>query len=187
MQESLPKSGAFYTPKRFRHADRATPDRNPYSHGVMMPGVNQKAPMIALPVTIAMTEATPFQCEIFLSPYSHRHEGHETIEEYLNSSRSFFPTNEDGVPKLINREQLLWLRATRSVTEQGAYGVSEAHIILELIDGMRVEGNVESNRPVGQARISDILNSPHEAFVCLRTDEDACFVNKRFIRQVILR
>jgi len=143
--------------------------------------------MIPRPVTLALTEAAPFRCEIYLSPYSHRHEGHETIEEYLNSNRAFFPTNDGGVPKLVNREQLLWLRAPRSEAEELAYGVSEAHVILELIDGMRVEGNVQTNRPVGQARVSDILNSPHEAFVCLRTENDACFVNKRFIRQVILR
>lgn len=143
--------------------------------------------MIAVPVVLAMAESSPFQCEIYLSPYSHRHDGHETIEEYLNGSRSFFPTNEGGVPKLINRDQILWVRAARSEAEQLAYGLSEAHLILELVDGMRVEGNIETYRPAGQARISDILNSPHEIFACLRTDEDACFVNKRFIRQVILR
>jgi len=143
--------------------------------------------MVALPVVLALSEKAPFDCEIYLSPYSHRHDGNETIEEYLNSNRSFFPTNEDGVPKLINREQLLWLRAPRAATEELAYGVSEAHVIMELTDGLRVEGNVQTHRPTGQARISDILNSPHEAFVCLRTDEDACFVNKKFIRQVILK
>jgi hypothetical protein len=113
-------------------------------------------------------------------PASDRHDGHETIEEYLNSSRSFFPTNQGGVPKLINRDQILWVRAARSEGERLAYGLSEAHLILELVDGMRVEGNIETYRPAGQARISDILNSPQEIFACLRTDEDACFVNKRF-------
>lgn len=149
--------------------------------------VNHKSPMVAQPVTLALVDALPVQSEIFLSPYSHRHDGHETVEEYLNSTRSFFPTNDGGVPKLINRDQLLWLRAPLASSADLPYGVSEAHVILELADGMRLEGNLQTNRPTGQARISDILNSPHDAFVCLRTEDDACFVNKRFIRQVILR
>ena len=142
--------------------------------------------MVAMPVVIAMSEASPFRCQIFLSPYSHRHDGHETVEEYLNGARSFFPTNQDGIAKLINRDQLRWLKAPRSQEEEHSYDVTEAHVIMELIDGTRIEGAIEINRPAGQARISDILNSHHEQFLCLRTDDDSCFVNKRFVRQVIL-
>jgi hypothetical protein len=56
-----------------------------------------------------------------------------------------------------------------------------------MIDGMRVEGMFEIARPVGQARISDVLNHGHETFVCLRDEDENYYVNKRFIRQVILR
>ncbi len=145
-----------------------------------------RVPMVEMEVTVAMTEAEPTVSVIFLSPYSHRHEGFETVEEYLNGPRAFFPVKMGGVSKLVNRDQILWLRAPRFPGEI-AYATAEADVILEMIDGMRVEGMFEIARPVGQARISDVLNNDHDMFVCLRDGDDNYYANKRFIRQVILR
>lgn len=145
-----------------------------------------RVPMIEMEVTVAMTEAEPLVSVIFLSPYSHRHEGYETVHEFLNGDRSFFPMKVGGVSKLVNREQILWLRAPR-FSEELSYAAAEADLILEMIDGMRVEGMFEITRPVGQSRISDVLNNDHDLFVCLRDGDENYYVNKRFIRQVILR
>jgi hypothetical protein len=145
-----------------------------------------RVPMVEMEVMVAMTEAEPLVSVIYLSPYSHRQDGFETVEEYLNGQRAFFPMKMGGVSKLVNRDQMLWLRAPRYPGEL-SYAAAEADVILELIDGMRVEGIFEIARPIGQARISDVLNHGHELFVCLRDGDENCYVNKRFIRQVILR
>lgn len=145
-----------------------------------------RVPMVEMEVTVAMTEAEPLVTVIYLSPYSHRHGGFETVDEYLNGPRAFFPMKMGGVSKLVNRDQILWLRAPR-YPEEIAYAAAAADVILEMIDGMRVEGMFEITRPVGQARISDVLNHGHELFVCLRDGDENYYVNKRFIRQVILR
>jgi hypothetical protein len=151
-----------------------------------MPGMEFRVPMVEVEVVVAMTEAEPCDCVIFLAPYSHRHDGFETIDEYLNGPRTFFPMRVEGVSKLVNREQLLWVRAPRFPSEV-AYMVAEAQVIFELINGLRVEGKLELNRPVGQARISDLLNSPQELFVSLRDGDETYFVNKHHIRQAILK
>ena len=145
-----------------------------------------RVPMVEVEVTVAMTEAEPATCVIYLAPYSHRHDGFETIEEYINGPRNFFPMKMDGISKLVNREQMLWLCAPRYPSEI-AYAQAETEVIIELVDGMRVEGKLELNRPIGQARISDLLNNPHENFICLRNDDESYYVNKRYVRQVILR
>ena len=145
-----------------------------------------RVPMVEMEVTVAMKEAEPMVTVIYLSPYSHRHEGFETVDEFLNGQRAFFPMNMGGVPKLVNRDQMLWLRAPRYPGEV-AYAAAAADVILEMIDGMRVEGMFEIARPVGQARISDVLNNDRDLFVCLRDGDENYYVNKRFIRQVILR
>lgn len=149
--------------------------------------MDYKVPMKELPVTVALSETEPAEYFIYLSPFSHRHSGYETVEEYLNSSRAFFPMTAHGVPKIINRHQMLWMRTSTDEAPPSKYEMDEAHIILEMVDGMRVEGGLEINRPVGQARVSDILNDGRELFICVRDDADMYFVNKSFIRQVILR
>ncbi|MGK2856729.1 MAG: hypothetical protein ACSLFQ_05925 [Thermoanaerobaculia bacterium] len=145
-----------------------------------------RVPMVEMEVTVAMTETEPLVGVIFLSPYSHRHEGFETVDEYLNGDRAFFPMTMGGVSKLVNRDQILWLRAPRYPGEV-AYAAAEADVILEMIDGMRVEGMFEIARPIGQARISDVLNNDRDRFVSLRDGDESYYANKRFIRQVILR
>jgi hypothetical protein len=147
--------------------------------------VDFKVPMREFRVTVALAEAEPLEYVVFLSSFSHRHSGYETIDEYLNTPREFFPMLCDGVPKIVNRRQILWV-STASDGESN-YTPDESRVILELIDGLRVEGCLDVDRPIGQARVSDILNDPREEFVCVQ-DENICyFVNKRSIRQVIVR
>ena len=136
-----------------------------------------RVPMVEMEVTVAMTETEPLVAVIFLSPYSHRHEGFETVDEYLNGDRAFFPMTMGGVSKLVNRDQILWLRAPRYPGEL-TYAAAEADVILEMIDGMRVEGMFEIARPVGQARISDVLNNDRDLFVCLRDGDENYYANK---------
>ncbi len=147
-----------------------------------------QVPMNEVAVTVALLGVDPAEHFIYLHPYSEHRDGPETMNDYLNSSRSFFPMLAGGVPKMINREQILWVKFERlpDVVEQEMTLV-EKLTILELADGTRIEGTVPIDRPREQSRISDVLNDPHEAFLRIDDERETYYVNKRFIRMVIPR
>ncbi len=148
-----------------------------------------KVPMKELPVLVALSEAEPADYVIFLSPFSRRHEGFETVEEYLNGARRFFPMVGDGVPKIVNRDQVRWIRFAGFETDPRPpeMTIIQKLTILELTDGSRLEGYLIIDRPLEQSRISDVLNDPNETFVRVDDDMATYYVNKTFVRVAIPR
>ncbi len=145
--------------------------------------------MIEVAVMVAMAGLDAEEHFLYLAPYSDRREGAETVEDYVNGRRRFFPMVANGAPRMLNRDQVVWLRYERlpSVVEQDATLV-ERLTIVELTDGTRIEGTVPIvERPREQSRISDVLNDPREAFLRIDDEAETYFVNKGFIRMVIPR
>ncbi len=145
--------------------------------------------MIEVAVTVALSGLEPEEHFLYLAPFSDRREGPETVADYLNGKRRFFPMVAAGVPKMINREQILWVRYEKlpDVVEL-EMTIIEKLTIVELSDGTRIEGVIPIDRPREQSRISDVLNDTHELF--LRIDDDdqqTYYVNKSFLRSVIPR
>ncbi|HXG58045.1 MAG TPA: hypothetical protein VNL91_03405 [Thermoanaerobaculia bacterium] len=138
-------------------------------------------------VVVAMADAEPEEYSIFLSPYSAVREGPETLADYVNGRRRFFPMLKGGVAKMINRDHIVWFRCERlPAVSDIDVTIIERTAILELSDGTRLEGSIPVDRPREHSRISDVLNDGCETFV--RLDDDTAstyFVNKNFIRQVI--
>jgi hypothetical protein len=122
--------------------------------------------MIEVAVMVAMHGLDAEEHFLYLAPYSDRRD----------------------VPKMINRDQVLWLRYEKlpSLVEQESTMV-ERLTIVELSDGTRIEGMVPIDRPREQSRISDVLNDAREAFLRIDDEGETYFVNKRFIRVVIPR
>src|SRR5688572_1623724 len=147
-----------------------------------------QVPMIEVSVIVALAGTEPEEHFLYLAPYSERREGPETVADYVNGTRRFFPMLAGGVPKMINRDQVLWLRYEKlpSLVEQETTMV-ERLTIVELADGTRIEGMVPIDRPREQSRISDVLNDAREAFLRIDDEGDTYFVNKMFIRVVIPR
>lgn len=147
-----------------------------------------QVPMMEVAVTIALSGVEPDEYFLYLSPFSERREGPETVADYLNGTRRFFPMMLAGVPKMINRDQIIWVRHERieRISDLEAT-VVEKLTILELADGSRLEGMMPIDRPLEQSRISDVLNDGIEAFVRLDEETESYFVNKKFIRTVIPR
>ena len=145
-------------------------------------------PMNEVAVTVALFGIEPAEHFIYLHPYSELREGPETLSDYLNSDRSFYPMLAAGVPKMVNREQILWVRFEKlpDVVEEEVTLV-EKLTILELADGSRIEGTVPIDRPREQSRISDVLNDPREAFLRIDEEGETYYINKAFIRMVIPR
>jgi hypothetical protein len=147
-----------------------------------------QVPMLEVAVTVAMAGLEPEDHFLYLAPYSERRAGSETVADYLNGPRRFFPMLGGGVPKMINRDQVAWVRYEKLPTVvELEVTIVERLTILELIDGSRIEGVVPIDRPREQSRLSDVLNDTHEEFVRIDDDEDTYYVNKAFIRRVIPR
>jgi hypothetical protein len=141
-------------------------------------------------VSVALDGADPEDHFVYLSRYSERRDGPETMSDYLNGARRFFPMLSAGVPKMINRDHIIWLKYEKlpDLLVDGDETVIEKLTILELSDGSRLEGVLPVvGRPREYSRISDILNDPREAFVRLDDDSETYYVNKRFIRLVVPR
>ena len=148
-----------------------------------------QVPMIEVAVTVALDGAEPEEHFLYLAPYAERRDGPETVADYLNGRRRFFPMVVAGVPKMINRDQILWVRYEKlpEIVDLDSTMI-EKLTILELSDGSRIEGMIPiGDRPRESARISDVLNDLAEAFVRIDAEEDTYFVNKSFIRTVIPR
>ena len=147
-----------------------------------------QVPMIEVAVMVALDGLEPEEHFLYLAPVSDRREGPETVADYLNGKRRFFPMVAGGVPKMINRDQILWVRYEKlpDVVEL-EMTIVEKLTIVELADGTRIEGVVPIDRPREQSRISDVLNDPAELFLRIDDDEETYYINKAFLRSVIPR
>lgn len=148
-----------------------------------------QVPMVELSVVVAIAGCEPEDYSIFLAPYSERRDGPETLADYLNGRRRFFPMiGGGGVPKMINRDQIIWVKFEKlphivdlEIT------VIERLTIMELADGSRIEGVVPIDRPQEQSRLSDVVNDAREDFVRIDDEEETYYVNKSFIRLLVPR
>ena len=147
-----------------------------------------QVPMIEVAVMLALSGLEPEEHFLYLAPYSDRRDGSETVADYLNGKRRFFPMVASGVPKMINRDQILWVKYEKlpDIVEL-EMTIIERLTIIELTDGTRIEGVIPIDRPREQSRISDVLNDPTELFVRIDDEEQTYYVNKAFLRSVIPR
>lgn len=149
-----------------------------------------KVPMSELPVQVALSGIDDvLDLLVFLAPFSETREGAERIDDYLNGARRFLPMLSQGLPQIINRDEILWLRTPApeeeppALHEDGQPAITHKPAELELADGTKIEGYVSvGQRPPERSRLSDILNDDKELFLRIDGDTAVYFVNKRFIR-----
>lgn len=144
--------------------------------------------MVELSIEVTLDGCEPEDYSIFLAPYSDKRDGPETLADYLNGRRRFFPMAAGGVPKMINRDQIVWVKFEKlpHIIDMDIT-VVERLTIMELTDGSRIEGIVPIDRPQEQSRLSDVVNDTREAFIRIDGDDDTYYVNKDFIRLLIPR
>ena len=143
--------------------------------------------MIEVAVTVALAGIEPEEYFLYLAPFSDKREGPETVADYVNGRRRFFPMLSNGVAKMLNRDQILWMRYEKlpDVVDLDNT-IVETLTIVELSDGTRVEGVIQiSDRPRELSRVSDVLNDPRESFFRIDDENETYYVNKLFVRSVI--
>ncbi|MBV9495311.1 MAG: hypothetical protein JOZ54_13770 [Acidobacteria bacterium] len=150
--------------------------------------MNYQVPMQEVSAVVALAGCEPEEHFVYLAPYSDLRDGPETMTDYLNGRRRrFFPMVAAGVAKMVNRDQILWLRYEKLAELDPDATLIERMTIVELTDGSRIEGTIPFDRPREQARVSDVLNDANEGFIRLDDEEETYFINKDFIRLVIPR
>jgi hypothetical protein len=147
-----------------------------------------QVPMNEVAVTVAISGLDPEEHYVYLAPFSDRREGPETMADYVNGRRRFFPMVASGAPRMINRDQILWIRSERlHELYESETTLIEKLTIIELTDGSRIEGVVPIDQPRETSRLSDVLNDGREVFLRIDDEGETYYVNKRFIRLVIPR
>src|SRR5580765_5378998 len=107
-----------------------------------------QVPMNEVAVTVALVDIEPAEHFIYLHPVSEHRDGPETLHEYLNGTRTFFPMLAGGVPKMVNRHQILWVKFEKLPDlYESEVTLIEKLTIVELVDGSRIEGSVPIDRP----------------------------------------
>jgi hypothetical protein len=147
-----------------------------------------QVPMNEVAVTVALLGVEPEEHFVYLAPYSEVRDGPETMWDYLNGRRRFFPMVASGAPRMLNRDQILWIRSERLRERyETEITLSEKLTIIELTDGSRIEGVIPIEQPRESSRISDVLNDPRETFLRIDDEDETYYVHKSFIRLVIPR
>src|SRR5262245_40720729 len=147
-----------------------------------------QVPMNEVAITVALLGMEPSEHFIYLHPISEHRDGPETLHEYLNGARTFFPMLAGGVPKMINRDQILWVKFEKLPDPyESEATLIEQRTVIELADGSRLEGTVPIDQPLEHSPIPDMLNAADEVFIRIDAAGETCYVNKRFVRVVIPR
>jgi hypothetical protein len=132
-------------------------------------------------VTFLYAEDRPQPCLFYLSFYSPRRSGEESISEYLNSMDSFFPLRDkaSGEFFIVHVDQILTVRET-PVAEMG--GGRPLRLFLQ--NGAELKLHTCEPRHAWRARPIDLLNDA-ERFVAFSQDNHSrLHVNKRHIARV---
>jgi len=123
-----------------------------------------------------------------LSPVANWHDGPETLHDLLNSEVRVVPfhRHEDGAILLITRLAVGHVTVGTEVEPQFVRSrliavTREEHVLVEMEDGVKLEGNLLVELPEHLNRASDFLNLP-EDFFPLVTRQGAVFVNKAKVR-----
>lgn len=145
--------------------------------------------MIEVAVTVAVSGLDPEEHFLYLAPYSDRRDGPESVADYLNGRRRFFPMMAGGAAKMLNRDQILWMRYEKLPDVVDLENtIVEKLTIIELVDGSRIEGVIPiGDRPREHSRVSDVLNDAREVFFRIDDETDTYYINKAFVRNVIPR
>jgi hypothetical protein len=138
----------------------------------------ERVKMTELAVELALIDCDPSEHIIYLVGPA------QSVEQYLQGQRQFLPMSSEGVPKIVNREQIIWLRIPPAEPDLEITAV-RTETIVELTDGTRLEGYVRLEGTY--VRLSDTLNDPSAAFLRMDESSGTFYINKSRIRCAIPR
>ena len=147
-----------------------------------------RIPTIPIVVSVTMGDGRSVEMTFFLAAASPSHEGPETVDEYLNSSRRFVPARyADGRSHLVGLEAVVSVVVPRDaplLSRLPGWVVTNLDFVkLRLSNGAEVEGMSLASRPPESARLSDIFNED-EPFIAVEGENGVIFVRKSAVSEV---
>ncbi|MDD8012148.1 MAG: hypothetical protein PHX05_01560 [Acidobacteriota bacterium] len=132
-------------------------------------------------VTFLYAGERPQSCLFFLSYYSPRLNGEESLSEYLNSMNSFFPLRDkaSGEFLIVHADQILTVREAPLVEMSGSRPFR-----LVLQNGVELKLRTSGPRHTWRSRPIDLLNGGERFVAFIQDDHSRIHVNKRHIARV---
>ena len=129
-------------------------------------------------------------CDFFLAESSDRHQGPETLDEFLNlDPREFIPIRmrDSGNIVLISKKFIEAVTVPRdSAALDDNHGVPptrESKLKATMTDDRTYQGTLRIYSAAHQARVTDFMNAPG-AFFQLHTEAGVAYINKFYLSRI---
>ncbi|MCX6555548.1 MAG: hypothetical protein NTZ12_11160 [Candidatus Aminicenantes bacterium] len=142
-----------------------------------------RVPKREVPAEISFTFApeTLCWCYFYLSFYSPRRNGEESLAEHLNSGQSFFPMRDKANKEffIVHVDQILYVREAVLMEIKTGRPLN-----LHLDRGTMLRASLPESQRAWQARPIDMLNEAVRFMAFVQDDHTRLYVNKDHIARV---
>jgi hypothetical protein len=143
-------------------------------------------PRAAVAARLRLTHGKPREGHIYLMKRAEQHSGQETALEMLNRAEGFFPfrPSNNGDVLLVAKAQTIMLTVehTAPIPDPDRLSAAKAaRVVVELADGVSVEGVARIELPESHSRLLDYLNASPEPFFALASSEATHLVNRSHV------
>jgi len=146
-----------------------------------------RVPTVPVAVEFLLSDGARLTATIHLSSTSPFHEGAETLDEFFNAPRLFFPVNSAGKTVLVGRRSIVTASAPPSdplISHlPGRVPGAIYFLRLHLENGEVAEGTLLASLRTESSRVSDALNQEEE-FVPIEAPESVMFVRKDRVARI---
>jgi hypothetical protein len=151
--------------------------------------MDYRIPMNRLSVRLRLSDGGEKAADVFLHTASGVHDGVETMDEFLNSSRAFIPCllSETSDPFLCNKETIVLVGGIREpayVERSDAEPTATHRVKIRLAGDFRLEGELRVFLPSEGCRVSDFLNSS-EPFFPVHAADGVSYVHRKYVEEVV--
>ena len=137
------------------------------------------------PIRIVGTDGRVAEASLFLHAVADRSTRPETIGARLNDGAvAFLPVRREERVELVHLAWVAYVAVAgrpRDVAAREEVGARRAAVELDRVGGETLRGELLYELPAGNARVSDLLNSPGERFLLLLAGSETLFVNRAAI------
>ncbi len=146
-----------------------------------------RVPILPLEVDFTVSDGSRLEGTVFLAPNSPRHDGPETLDEFLNAARSFLPVRSGGSFLLLGSDSILVAKASPEaplLSRLPGHVIANVYVVrVYLENGACVEGALSSNLPAGSSRVSDAFNQAGR-FVPIESSDAVYLVRKDRVTRI---
>lgn len=142
-------------------------------------------PTLPQPVTLLLASGDEEEVTVYLADSSPKHGGPESLDEFLNSERRFFPVKRNsGHSALIRRHAVVHVRVSLDSPVQSRRESATVPAIdlvrVRMDNGSELDGVLLHVDRAGHERLSDTFNEPAD-FFAIEVANGVVYVNKHHV------